>query len=105
MTTPNTIRRILVYGLVSCAVLTGISFFISYECFRSYCPRQPKVETGQIYPERLQQPFDVYLTKFEVEWLDYGLVGAMVPFAAAFYLNSRWKIIHNSYYDIPKKMY
>jgi hypothetical protein len=54
----------------------------------------------------MQQPFDVYLTKFQEEWIDSGMVVGMVLFGVAFYLNSRWKIIRDRpYLPKPKKLY
>jgi hypothetical protein len=105
MATPNIFRRVLVYGLLTFGVLTFASAIITYECLRSYGPRQPNVETGHIYPMRMQQPFDVFLTKFQTEWVQYGpFIGGGIGIAAAV-LNMRWKIIHNPYDDIPKKLY
>ena len=78
-----------------------------YECLRSYGPRQSSVETGHIYPMRMQQPFDVFLTKFQIEWVQCGpFIGVGIGFVAAF-LNMRWKIIQNTPYDglLGKKKY
>ena len=106
MATSNIFRRVLVYFLLSCTIGSFVSFMISYECIRSYSPRQPIVQTGQIYAQRLQQPFDVYLTKLQVEWLQYGLA-PMLPLAfLVYFLNSRWKIIRDRpYLPKPKKLY
>jgi hypothetical protein len=105
MATPNIFRRVLVYGLLTFGVLTFASAIITYECLRSYGPRQSDVETGHIYPMRMQQPFDVFLTKFQIEWVQCGpFIGVGIGFAAGI-LNMRWKIIHNPYDDIPKKLY
>jgi hypothetical protein len=105
MAASNISRRVLVYFLLSCTIGLFVSFMVSYECLRCYSPRQPNVQTGQIFPQKLQQPFDVYLTKFQVEWLDYGLIPMLPLTLGVYFLNSRWKIIHNPYYDIPKKHY
>ena len=102
MATSHTFREVLLYSLMSCFAGLWIFFFVFYECIRCYGPRQPDALTGHIYPERLQQPWDVYLTKLQVDWLDYGPVVPMVFFAAGFYLNSRWKIIRNTPY-LPKR--
>jgi hypothetical protein len=104
MATSTILRRILVYSLLTFGVLTFASAIISYEYLRSYGPRQPNVESGQIYPKRMQQPFDVYLTRFQIDWVERGpFVGVALGFAAAI-LNMRWKIVRNPYYDIPKKL-
>jgi hypothetical protein len=107
MATPIIFRRILIYGILSLGGIAGISQLVTYEWLRSYGPRQPIVETGHIYPMRMQQPFDVYLTKFQQEWIDSGVVVGLVLFGVAFYLNSRWKIIQNTPYDglLGKKKY
>jgi hypothetical protein len=105
MDIPQNIRRILVYSLGVLGVLTFASAIISYECVRSYGPRQANVETGQIYPKRMQQPFNVYLTKVQMDYIAYGpVVGGALGFSAGL-LNLRWKIIHNPYYDRPRKLY
>ena len=105
MVTSNTFRRVVVYVLLSCLIGWFISFMVSYACIRRYSPQQPDVLTGHVYAQKLQQPFDVYLTKFQVEWLEYGLIPMLPLTLIVYFLNSRWKIIHNPYYDIPKKFY
>src|ERR1022692_927068 len=105
MATSNIFRRALVYFLLSCTIGLFVSFIVSYECMRSYSPRQPNGQTGQIFAQRLQQPVDVYLTKLQVEWLRYGLIPMLPLTIIVYFLNLRWKIIHNPYYDIPKKFY
>jgi hypothetical protein len=105
MATANIFRRVLVYGFGTFGVLTFASAIITYECLRPYGPRQPNFETGHIYPMRMQQPFDVFLTGFQIEFVQRGpFIGVGIGFAAAF-LNMRWKIIRNPYDDIPKKFY
>ncbi|MFZ1073499.1 MAG: hypothetical protein WAO21_08710 [Verrucomicrobiia bacterium] len=106
MATSNIFRRVLVYGFGTLGVLTMVSAFVWYEYLRSYAPRQPNVATGQIYPMIMQQPFDVYLTKFQTEWVDSGwFIGAALVFVAG-YLNMRWKIIPDRpYLPKPKKLY
>jgi len=106
MATSNISRRVLVYGLLICTIGLFVSFMVSYECIRSYSPRQPNVQTGQIYAQRLQQPFDVYLTKFQVEWLQYGLAPMLPLVLVLYFLNLRWKIIRDRpYLPKPKKLY
>ena len=101
----NILRRVLVYGLLMFGVFTFFSAIITYECLRDYGPGQSNMETGHIYPMRMQQPFDVFLTKFEIEWLKYGpAIGVSIGFASAI-LNMRWNIIHNPYDDKPKKLF
>jgi hypothetical protein len=97
----------LIYFLLTWAVLTGISSFVAYFYYRSYSPMQPNVETGQIYPLRMKQPFDVYLTEFQAFWVQYGMIVAVIPGFVAGYLNTRWKIIQNTPYDglLGKKKY
>jgi hypothetical protein len=105
MVTSNIFRRILVFGLLTVGVLTFASAMITYEFLRSHGPRQSNVETGHIYPMKMQQPFDVFLTKFQTEWIQCGpAIGGGIAIVAAF-LNMRWKIIHNLHDDIPKKFY
>ena len=106
MATPNILRRVLVYGLLTFGVLTFVSALISYECLRSYGPRQPNVVSGQIYPMIMQQPFDIYLTRFQTDWVDCGpFIGVGIGIVAAL-LNMRWKIIPNRpYLPKPKKLY
>jgi len=105
MVIPNILRRVLAYGLLTFGLLMFASAIVTYECLRFYCPRQPNVETGQIYPMRMQQPFDVFLTRFQIEFVQNGpSIGGGMAFAAVF-LNMRWKIIRNPYDDIPKKLY
>ena len=105
MATPNIIRRVLVYGLLIFGVLTFTSVIISYECLRFYGPRQPNVETGQIHPMIMQQPFDVYLTNLQAEWVNCDPFIGMAMGLVAALLNMRWKIIHNPHDDMPKKPY
>jgi hypothetical protein len=105
MATSNISRRVLVYFLLICTIGLFVSFIVSYECIRSYSPRQPNAQTGQIFAQRLQQPFDVYLTKFQVEWLQYGLAPMLPLVFSVYFLNLRWKIIHNPHDDMPKKLY
>jgi hypothetical protein len=105
MATPNIFRRILVFGLITFGMLTFASSIIAYLCLSCYGPRQPNVATGQIYPMRMQQPFDVFLTKFQIEWVQDGPFLGMGVGIAACFLNTRWKIVHNPYDDIPKKLY
>jgi hypothetical protein len=84
MATPNIFRRVLVYCLLTFGVLTFASAIVTYECLRSYAPRQSNVETGHIYPMRMQQPFDVFLTEYQIEWVKCGLfIGVGIGFAAA----------------------
>jgi|SRR5579862_6658337 len=106
MATPNILRRVLVYGLLTFGMLTFASAIITYECLRSYGPRQSSVETGHIYPMRMQQPFDVFLTKAQIEFVQNGpFIGVGICFAAGF-LNMRWKIIPDRpYLPKPKKLY
>jgi hypothetical protein len=106
MATPNILRRILVYGLLTFGLLTFASAIVTYEWLRSYSPRQPNVEAGQIYPMRMQQPFDVFLTKSQIEFVQNGpFIGVGIGFAAGF-LNMRWKIIPDRpYLPKPKKLY
>jgi hypothetical protein len=59
MSASTTFKRVLIYFLLTWTVLTGISSFVAYFYYRSYSPMQPDVETGQIYPLRMKQPFDV----------------------------------------------
>jgi hypothetical protein len=106
MAASNIFRRVLVYFFLSCTIGLFVSFMVSYACIRSYSPRQPNVQTGQIYAQKLQQPFDVYLTKFQVEWLEYGLIPMLPLTLIAYFLNSRWKIIRDRpYLPKPKKLY
>lgn len=85
--------------------MTFFSALVSYEWLRSYGPRKPDVHTGQKYPMRMQQPFDVYLTRFQTKWIECGpFIGVGIVFAAGF-LNMRWKIVGNPYDDLPKKFY
>jgi len=105
MTTSNILRSVLVYCLLFCTIGYFVSYLVSYEYIRSYAPRQPNVETGQTYAKKLQQPFDVYLTKFQVDWLQCGFIPMLPLTLGVYFLNSRWKIIHNSYFDTPKKLY
>lgn len=106
MAIPNIFRHLLVYGLLTLGILTFVSAMATYECLRSYGPRQPNVETGQIYPMRMQQPFDVFLTKFQIEFVQNGsFIGVGIGFAAGF-LNMRWKIIPDRpYLPKSKKLY
>ena len=105
MATSNIYRRVLVYLLLSCTIGWFVLYIFSYECIRCYGPRQPNVLTGQIYAQRLQQPFDVYLTRFQVVWLQYGIAPMLPLMLIVYFLNLRWKIFHNPYYDIPKNLY
>ncbi len=55
---------------------------------------------------RMQQPFDVFLTKSQIEFVQNGpFIGVGIGFAAGF-LNMRWKIIPDRpYLPKPKKLY
>lgn len=90
-----TFRRTIVYGLLAIAVALFVSWFILYEWARSYCPREPNALTGHILPQQMQQPFLVYLTQGQVDWLDYLLPLYITVALIAFYLNQRWQILKN----------
>ena len=55
-----------------------VSYFVFYEWLRYFGARQPNSETGEIFARKLQQPFDVYLTRTECAWLDWGMVPVAV---------------------------
>lgn len=98
-------RRILVYGLGIVAMLTFFSAILTYEWLRSNGPRKPNFAAGQIYPMRMQQPFDVYLTKFQNEWIQCGpTIGVALGIFAAL-LNGQWKVVRNPQDGLPKKFY
>ena len=90
------VRSFLVYGLIAAGMLTFCSALISYEWLRANGPRMPIMATGRIYPMRMQQPFDVYLTKSQYQFVDCGpLIGVGIAMAGGF-LNMRWKVIPDS---------
>src|SRR3954447_5152619 len=90
------VRSILVYGLIAAGMLTFWSAMVSYEWLRSNGPRMPNVAAGQTYSMRMQQPSDVYLTKFQYQFVDCGpLIGVGIAMVGGF-LNTRWKIIPDS---------
>jgi hypothetical protein len=98
-------QRFLVYTFGIVGVLIFASAMISYQWLRSAGPRQVEAASGHIYPMRMQQPFDVYLTKCETRFIEAGPgIGCALGFLAAV-LNIRWKVIRNPYEEIPKKFY
>ncbi len=92
MTASHFVRRVLVYALVSLYVFLFLAWFVSYFYLRGHSPRQPVRATGHVYAQHLKQPFDVYVTRFQRAWLDYGVFASFIPFGVGCLLNSRWKI-------------
>jgi hypothetical protein len=87
------VRRVIVYVVLSAGIATFTSSIAGYEWLRSYGPRQPNYAAGQLYPKKMQQPFDVYLTKAEEAWVTYGIfLGVLLGFIAVG-LNNEWQVI------------
>lgn len=105
MAKPKMLHRVIVYTLGTIFLLMFSSYLVSYEYLRAYAPRQPDPASGQIYPMEMQQPFNVYLTGPEVDWVDDGPVVAMVFGFAAGCLRLWWKFPRNPLNDLPKKLY
>jgi len=93
MNLSKTIKLAVLYSLISSSVILFISYFSSYYYLRSNSPKIPDATTGHVYPEQMKQPFDVYLTRNQSEWLQYGIYIAGIPFIIAFVLNNRWKLV------------
>lgn len=92
------LSKILVIGLTVLFMPILIILISSYSYFKNYRPKLPNFEKGQIYPQRMQQPYDVFLTRSDLYWLDLGFPSAIILVITG-YLNSRWKV-----YKIPDKM-
>jgi hypothetical protein len=105
MTRPIVIRKFLLFGLGVLGLLIFITSMASYQWLRDSGPRNANVQAGQVYATRMQQPFDVYLTHRQKEWIDYGpFIGVALLFAVGF-LNLRWKVFSNPHENVPKKLY
>ena len=100
MNLSKTIKLAVLYSLITATVILFISFFSSYYYLRSNSPKIPDATTGHVYPEQMQQPYDVYLTKYQVLWLQYGIYIPVIPFLVGYGLNDRWKLV--SPYNSPK---
>ncbi len=100
MNLSKTIKLADLYSLIAASVILFISYFSSYYYLRSNSPKIPDATTGHVYPEQMKQPYDVYLTKYQVLWLQYGNFIAGIPFIVGFVLNNRWKLV--SPYNSPK---
>ena len=83
-----TIKRWRVLAYISGAVyLFGFALLIvSYEWLR-----QPNGATGEVLARIMQQPFNVYLTKAEYMWLDWGPVVLLPLLGTALWATRRWK--------------
>ena len=89
----KTIKLVILYSLITASVILFISYFSSYYYLRSNSPKIPDATTGHVYPERMKQPYDVYLTKHQILWLQYGIYIPWIPFIVGFVLNDRWKLV------------
>ncbi len=99
MNLSKTIKLAVLYSLIAASVILFISYFSSYYYLRSNSPYIPDATTGHVYPEQMKQPCNVYLTKYQVLWLQYGIYIPVIPFIVAFVLNNRWKLV--SPYNSP----
>jgi hypothetical protein len=87
------IHRIIVFGLIGFAMLILFSSTFQFEYLKKNRPKFPNIEKGEIYPKRMQQPFDVYLTQFDLYFLDLcGPIG-LIMMMFTYYLNLKWKVI------------
>ena len=100
MNLSKTIKLVILYSLITASVILFISYFSSYYYLRSNSPKISDEATGHVYPEQMKQPFNVYLTKNQFEWLQYGIYIPLIPFIVLFVLNDRWKLL--SPYNPPK---
>jgi hypothetical protein len=99
------LRRMVVYSLLVTGFLMMLSSMICYRWLRSAGPRQPDSITGHVYPMRMQQPFDVYLTRFQTKWINCGpFIGVAIVFAGAC-LNTHSNVIPDRRNQLPKKLY
>jgi hypothetical protein len=83
--------RALAYLFGGLYLLSFVSLIVFYEWLRYFGARQPNSATGEIIARRMQQPFDVYLTKAECGWLDWALVPLLALLGVAFWAQRRWK--------------
>lgn len=84
-------KKIIVVITTTLSVLIFCGSTFSYFYIKENRPRVPNVEKGQIYPRRMQQPYDVYITDFEWYWLDSGISLGGGIFITAYLLNQYFK--------------
>ena len=94
-------RKFIIYFGLVVAIAVFLSNFAIYFYARANSPRQPDISSGHVFSKQMQQPFVVYLTDKQVEWLNYSLPIAMLIFLSTIFLNNKWKVIQNDYEKIP----
>jgi uncharacterized membrane protein len=97
-------KKILVMTLVAIAMLSGVTNLVLFKYLEGVSPQTPNIISGTIY---LQNDHGYY---FYVDYMYYLIqkilwgVFALFAVVAAF-LENKWNTIHNSFNDLPKKLY